>query len=226
MLNLKNTDQSNQEKESVISQSILSVILVMLESFITLLLRFDANLRQIVYPLAKDKVVVCVRSYVPHMTFYATFTYNGVLLDTELHPNQQVDVTINAFTWQLFAAIFTNDTKAVDKLQIRGEPLRTTQVKQFLQGIGIGQIVKHILQTIKGKTTQNPKLSEDDKKLKLDEYKSRITEQQNQINALTISQSQLAAQAQELQSKNKTLLIALGVTAVALIGCIVTLFMK
>lgn len=218
--------QIPKQQEHIISNSILSVILVMLESFITLVLRFDAKLRQIVYPLAKENVVVCVRTYVPHLTFYATFTFNGVLLDTQLRANQMVDVTINAFTWQLFGAIFTNDSKAVDKLQMRGEPFRIEQVKGFLQGIGIGQVVQYILQTIKGKSAENTKLTDDDKKIKLDEYKTRITEQQNQINALTISQSQLATQAQELKSKNKTLLIALGVTVVALIGCIITLLMR
>lgn len=225
----QDTSFQHQHKDTLsqsVSQSVLSVILVMLESFITLVLRFDANLRQIVYPLAKDNVVVCVRTYVPHLTFYATFTYNGVLLDTQLRANQMVDVTINAFTWQLFSAIFTNDSKAVDKLQMRGEPLRVGQVKRFLQGIGLGQIVQHILQTVKGKTAKAPKMTEDEKKLKLTEYKERITEQQNQINALTISQSQLATQAQELQSKNKTLLVALGVTVVALIGCIIALVMR
>lgn len=218
-----NTADPQTPKENIISQSVLSVILVMLESFITLVLRFDSNLRQIAYPLATDNVVVCVRTYVPHLTFYATFTYNGVLLDTQLRANQLVDVTINAFTWQIVSAIFTNDSKAVDKLQMRGEGLRVQQVKSFLQGIGIGQVVQHLLQTIKGKTEKEEKPEKDDLLL---EYKHRISEQQTQINALTISQSQLATQAQELKSKNKILMIALGITVVALLGCVITIFMQ
>lgn len=218
-----NTADPQTPKENIISQSVLSVILVMLESFITLVLRFDSNLRQIAYPLATDNVVVCVRTYVPHLTFYATFTYNGVLLDTQLRANQLVDVTINAFTWQIVSAIFTNDSKAVDKLQMRGEGLRVQQVKSFLQGIGIGQVVQHLLQTIKGKTEKEEKPEKDDLLL---EYKHRISEQQTQINALTISQSQLATQAQELKSKNKILMIALGITVVALLGCVIIIFMQ
>lgn len=218
-----NTADPQTPKENIISQSVLSVILVMLESFITLVLRFDSNLRQIAYPLATDNVVVCVRTYVPHLTFYATFTYNGVLLDTQLRANQLVDVTINAFTWQIVSAIFTNDSKAVDKLQMRGEGLRVQQVKSFLQGIGIGQVVQHLLQTIKGKTEKEEKPEKDDLLL---EYKHRISEQQTQINALTISQSQLATQVQELKSKNKILMIALGITVVALLGCVITIFMQ
>lgn len=228
MATTKNPSQMSQEtlnaeNENTISQSILSVILVMVESFITLVLRFDANLRQVVYPLAADNIVVCVRSYVPHLTFYATFSFNGVLLDPKLRPNQQVDATINAFTWQLFAAVFSNDSTAVDKLQIRGEPLRIEQVKNFLQSIGIGQVVQQLMRTVKGKAKESTQTTEDDKKSKLADYKNRITEQQNQINALTISQAQLATQVQELQSKNKTLMIALAVALVVVIGCVIAL---
>lgn len=208
---------------TTLAQSVLNVALVMVESFVTLLLRFDSNLRQVAYPLATDNVVVCVRSYVPHVTFYATFTYNGVLFDSKLAPNQQVDVTINAFTWQLLGAIISNDSKSIDKLQMRGEPLRLEQVKRFLLGMGLGQIVKQLVQTVKGKTEKAEPPKKDDL---LVDYKQRITEQQTQINTLTLSHTQLSAENSELKSKNKTLMIGLGVMTVLFLASLVFLFTK
>lgn len=210
-------------QDTTLAQSVLNVALVMVESFITLLLRFDANLRQVAYPLATDNVVVCVRSYVPHVTFYATFTYNGVLFDSQLQPNQQVDVTINAFTWQLLGAIISNDAKAIDKLQMRGDILKLEQVKRFLLGMGLGQIVKQLVQTVKGKNEKPEPPKKDDL---LVDYKQRITEQQTQINTLTLSHTQLTAQNTELKSKNKYLSIGLGVMTVLFLASLVFLFTR
>lgn len=217
------TKNSQPSHTTTLAQSVLNVALVMVESFVTLLLRFDANLRQVAYPLATDNVVVCVRSYVPHVTFYATFTYNGVLFDSELTPNQHVDVTINAFTWQLLGAIISNDSKSIDKLQMRGEPLRLEQVRRFLLGMGLGQIVKQLVQTVKGKTEKAEPPKKDDL---LVDYKQRITEQQTQINTLTLSHTQLSAENSELKSKNKTLMIGLGVMTVLFLASLVFLFTK
>lgn len=217
------TKNSQPSHTTTLAQSVLNVALVMVESFVTLLLRFDANLRQVAYPLATDNVVVCVRSYVPHVTFYATFTYNGVLFDSELTPNQHVDVTINAFTWQLLGAIISNDSKSIDKLQMRGEPLRLEQVRRFLLGMGLGQIVKQLVQTLKGKTEKAEPPKKDDL---LVDYKQRITEQQTQINTLTLSHTQLSAENSELKSKNKTLMIGLGVMTVLFLASLVFSFTK
>lgn len=214
--------------ENPIAKSILNVTLVIVETFITLVLRFDENLRKIVYPLAKDNVVVCVRSYVPHITLYATFSYHGVLLDSELRQEQQVDVTINAFTLQLFQAIFTHDVRSIDKLQMRGEALRVEQVKRFLLSIGVGQAIQNLAQTVKGKTQKNKNEDNDekDKLAKILAYKNRIDEQQTQINTLTVEKTQLTVINDELKSKNKILMMSLGVSVLITIFCIIGIILK
>ncbi|WP_395146637.1 hypothetical protein ACF3N0_06015 [Moraxella atlantae] len=202
------------------NDTLLNIVLAMVETIITLLLRFDAPLRQAAYPLTQNNTVVCVRSYVPHVTFYATFTVNGVLLDSQLQPSQQVDVTINGFTWQIAQAIFTDQPKAIDALQMRGEVDDVAQVTHFLNTIGVVQVVQQLIASVskKGKKSaqtdaaaQNQAVS---KQQAIAEYKARISEQESQINALTIEQAQHNAQIAELNSKNKTLKIALMVVAV------------
>lgn len=206
------------------NDTLLNVVLAVVETIITLLLRFDAPLRQAAYPLAHNNTVVCVRSYVPHVTFYATFTVNGVLLDSQLQPSQQVDVTINGFTWQIAQAIFTNQPKAIDALQMRGEADDVAHVTHFLNTVGVVQVVQQLIASIskKGKKSAQPDGKNPDKnpdtalskQQAIAEYKARISAQESQINALTIEQAQHHAQIAELNSKNKTLTIALAVVAV------------
>ena len=78
---MKDHSKNNATKQYNIAYTALNVVLVIIETLLTLLLRFDGNLRRAVYPLATTNTVLCIHSYVPNVTFYATFTINGILLD-------------------------------------------------------------------------------------------------------------------------------------------------
>lgn len=207
--------------QHTLSQTTMNVVLVVLETLLTLLLRFDAPLRQLVYPLAQQNTVVCIHSYVPHVTIYATFTVNGILLDSELQPSQTVDVTINGFTWQIAQALFTNNPKVVKQLQIRGELDKVAQIEAFLQSLGLNSVIQNIIANVKGKKAEKSDKKDTEKTPSTAEYRERIKEQQANINALTIDQTELKAQNQQLISQNKFLKICLGIAILIAIGCAV-----
>jgi hypothetical protein len=164
------------------------------------LLRFDADLRKVVYPLATTNTVVRIHAYVPSVTFYMTFTVNGILLDSQLQPSQQVDVTINGFTWQIAQNLFTNQPKAIEQLQIRGEAQKMAEVKAFLHQIGINQLLQVITKAVKGdKDKQKTK-----KPIKTDaDYKQQVETLNSQVNAANLQKTALEAQIVELKSKNQ-----------------------
>lgn len=215
-------DNNNPVHPQTLSQNALNVVLVVIETLLTLLLRFDAQLRQRVYPLAQSNTVVCFHSYVPQATIYATFTVNGILLDSQLQPNQQVDVTINGFTWEIAQAIFVNKPAIVEKLQIRGERDKAEQVKDFLLAIGIANVVQNIVASLFSKNDKKTDNQDDtDKKLSVTEYRTRINEQQNTINQLTIEQTEFNAQIKQLHSQNKFLKTCVAVLSVVLMIVII-----
>ncbi|MFW2178073.1 MULTISPECIES: hypothetical protein [unclassified Moraxella] len=224
-----NPNNSIDQNLNHLSQNALSVLLVIIETLLTLLLRFDSELRQTVYPLAQQNTVVAIRSYVPHTTFYATFTVNGILLDSQLQPSQQVDVTINGFTWELAQAIFTHKVAGVEKLQLLGEMEKVAQVKQFLLTVGISKIVQNILQSVSGKKPNSDK-SDSEKTAKpkttVAEYRQRIDEQKSQIAQFGITEAELKAQVSELTSKNKLLKNCLLIAIVLFIVCLVGWIIK
>ncbi len=207
--------------QHTLSQTTMSVVLVVLETLLTLLLRFDPNLRQLVYPLAQQNTVVCIHSYVPHVTVYATFTVNGILLDSQLQPSQTVDVTINGFTWQIAQAIFTNNTKVVKQLQIRGELDKVAQIEAFFQSLGLNSVIQNIIANVKGKKADQADKKSSEKTPSTTEYRERIQQQQASINALTIDQTELKTQNQQLISQNNLLKICLGVALLVAIICAV-----
>lgn len=207
--------------QNPISNSLLNVVLVLIESTITLVLRFDPNLRRAVYPLAQKNTVVCVRSYLPHTQVYATFTNKGILLDTEIpFYNKEVDVVINAYSHQLINCLFSNDPTQVNKLTMRGSADTVAEVRSFLVQLGVASLFQGIIKTFKGKDKNTTHKQTGDSEDKAN-YKARIEEQQQQLNTLSKRNRELEVSLKEAQSKQKATLIALVIAVLIAITAII-----
>ncbi|MGO2279132.1 MULTISPECIES: hypothetical protein [unclassified Psychrobacter] len=213
-------------KRSTLSHSFLNIILVFIESALTLLLRLDPELRKAAYPLAKQGTVVALRLYLPHVEVFATFNTKGVLLDAQLPIGRsEPDVVINAYSIQVINAITTHDSETTEKLQMRGESIQVQLVKQFIMQLGLASLIQGLIKKIKGDKTKT-KPTEADLEEKKNNYKLRIKEQQTQINTLTIKNRELETTVKELQSKQKTLMIITVITLVVMIGSVIALLMN
>ncbi|MBF0658363.1 hypothetical protein IPZ60_06380 [Psychrobacter sp. NG25] len=213
-------------KRSTLSHSFSNIILVFIESALTLLLRLDPELRRAAYPLAKQGTVVALRLYLPHVEIFATFSTKGVLLDAQLPIDRsEPDVIINAYSLQVLNAITTHDSETTEKLQMRGESVQVQLVKQFIMQLGLGSLIQGLIKKIKGGKGKT-KPTEADLAEKKENYKLRIKEQQTQINTLTIKNRELETTVKELQSKQKMLVIVTVVALVIMIGTIIALLMN
>ncbi|MGP4732746.1 MULTISPECIES: hypothetical protein [unclassified Psychrobacter] len=213
-------------KRSTLSHSFLNIILVFIESALTLLLRLDPELRKAAYPLAKQGTVVALRLYLPHVEVFATFSTKGVLLDAQLPIGRSApDVVINAYSIQVINAITTHDSETTEKLQMRGESIQVQLVKQFIMQLGLGSLIQGLIKKIKGGKAKT-KPTEADLEEKKNNYKLRIKEQQTQINTLTIKNREFETTVRELQSKQKTLMIVTVVALVIMIGSVIALLMN
>lgn len=212
-------------KRSTLSHSFLNIILVFIESALTLLLRLDPELRKAAYPLAKQGTVVALRLYLPHVEVFATFSTKGVLLDAQLPVGRsEPDVVINAYSIQVINAITTHDSETTEKLQMRGESVQVQLVKQFIMQLGLGSLIQGLIKKIKGHKGKT-KPTEAEMEEKKENYKLRIKEQQTQINTLTIKNRELETTLKELQSKQKTLIIVTVVALIIMVGALIALFM-
>ncbi|WP_201595036.1 hypothetical protein [Psychrobacter vallis] len=213
-------------KRSTLSHSFLNIILVFIESALTLLLRLDPELRKAAYPLAKQGTVVALRLYLPHVEIFATFSTKGVLLDAQLPVGRsEPDVVINAYSIQIINAITTHDSETTEKLQMRGESVQVQLVKQFIMQLGLGSLIQGLIKKFKGGKSKQD-LTEAEMADKKNSYQLRIKEQQTQINTLTMKNRELETTLKEAQSKQKTLIIVTIVAIIGMIGAIITLLMN
>ena len=102
--------------------------------------------------MAQKNTVVCVRSYLPHTQFYATFTNKGILLDSELpHSATEPDVVINAYSHHLINSLVSNDVTQINKITMRGGTETVNEVRNFLSQLGFASLFQGIIKTVKGK---------------------------------------------------------------------------
>ncbi|MFA9486690.1 MULTISPECIES: hypothetical protein [unclassified Moraxella] len=210
---------SQQKNTGTISHGLLNVLLVFLESAITLMLRLNPKLRQLTYPLAQEEVLVSIRTYLPHVQIYASFSHHGVLLDSELPAHKEsANITVNAYSFQLAHILTNHSIHTVDKLQIRGDAIQVAQFKEFLVQLGIGGVIDHLLR----KTKKAEKPAPEQKAEQLDELKNKITEQSQKINELTTQNARLSTQLGEAKTKQKStftgFIVASLIAIVALIS--------
>ena len=207
MTELPNSPVSQPQKETItLSRGFLNVLLVFLESVITLVLRFDPKLRELAYPLANKDIVVCIRTYLPHVQIYVTFGFRGILLDDRLPPNKShADIMVNAYSFQLFNILKSHSQSAVDALQIRGEQSDVAEFKAFLVQLGIGGAIQNLLQKFK----TDPAPTSEEREQKQENYKAKISELEKQLATVKTENARLTTALAEMTSKQKSTKITL-----------------
>lgn len=215
-------DRPTDQKQDVgtFSRGLLNILLVFLESAITLALRFDPKLRELAYPLASGDKVVCIRTYLPHTQVFATFGYRGVLLDDRLPTGRTADMTINAYTHQLISVLTNHNPASVDNLQIRGDSQDVNDLRAFLVRLGVGGAIQNLLAKFQGKPKPTPQEHEQ----KQENYKAKIAEQSATIDVLTKDNRRLSVALAETQSKQQSTFRGLIVACVVAVCAIISHF--
>lgn len=198
---------------SPLSHSVLNILLVLIESVLALVLRFDPKLRRAVYPLVKAETVVAIRTYLPHAQVYATFTYKGVLLDDELPKGREPEIVLNAYTHELFAALLGQNPESIDKLQMRGRAEDIVLLKDFLAQLGVGAVIQNLIGKFK-KDKQTPAEKAVYKENKVATLTAQLDEKTRQAEQLYSENKKLRTELAESQSKQKTMLVAFIVSAI------------
>ncbi len=179
------------------TNSFKTAFLVIAESFLTLILRFDGQLRKRAYPLAIDGSLIAIRSYLPHDEIYLTFNFKGLLLDAQMPAHKErADVIVNAHSFEIIKAILSNNKKTVDKLQILGDEKQVELFKSFLYQLSINTFIENSIKQLINKPTKN----KDNSKENVNEEKKKKQQTNEDYH---IQYRELNAQYYMLKNENK-----------------------
>lgn len=208
---------------STLTHSLLNILLLLVESMLALVLRFDSKLRQKAYPLVKNDTLVLIRTYLPHTQIYASFTQKGVLLDDKPPRGREPDVIINAYTHELVMALVGHSSEKIDSLQMRGEQSAVLDLRQFLLELGVGGIFGTLFGKF-GKKETNTHEKNIQKENKLAELAEKLHQKTLECEQLFSENKRLSTELAEYHGKHKALKIALIVMMVITLLAIVSHF--
>lgn len=217
----------SQTTKPTLLNSLLDIALVVIEALLSLILRFDAPLRRLAYPLACQEKIVHIRTYLPHSDIYATFSYKGILLDSHLPYGKTPDLTINAYCHELAMIALGNNDKA-QTLQIRGKDEDVLALRAFLTQFSLNSILDNTLGKLKKKPLSDAEKQakaqkRDDKIIKLT---AQLDEQTLLAERLTAENRKLGTELRQVKGTQKSTFIALMVMTVIAFVSIVAHFFR
>lgn len=189
-----------------------TVLLIILESLITFLLKTDRRSRQQAHALIQREVVIEVRTYFPADTFYATFTSKGVLLDFGLPEGRMIDGVVTASIPDLTRAFMTAPPHILEKIRIEGDDELVEALRSLMNLFNIQHIMRNWWRGVWGDEEQQEKEPKYNVK-RMRRLQHQLDEQHKTIEGLNLQIHEQTYQYRQLQYRyQRTLWIAGAVT--------------
>lgn len=198
---------------------LLIVILVIMESILSIALRLDKGLRQRIYPLVQDNMVWCIRTYLPHVMIYASFTQNGILLDSKQPEDVgEPDVIISGSLMAVVRAVLSTSEQNVRKLQFRGDDDKVLLSQECLNSLGMQRVLANVMKSVNQFNTPEQAHSQ---KTELVSYKKQVEEQQTAIDNLSAEVASLHGQIIGYRKRQLGFMTISAVLLIVLVGVVV-----
>ncbi len=123
--------------------ALASVVLIVLETLISGLLRVDRESRELAQPFVDHHATIRVQAQFPALVFYASFTEKGLLLDWLEPPRAVIAGTVTASLMDLVRGFVTAPSHVLDKIQIEGDLDTVQRLEALMQSLNIQHIFKN-----------------------------------------------------------------------------------
>lgn len=187
----------------------------MVEAMLSVALRLDKSLRQEVYPLVQADMRWCIRTYLPHVLVYVSFTPNGILIDSSAPEDEgEPDVIISGSLMAIIRSVISSDERIVSKLQFRGEQKEAALSRELLCNLGFQRVFSNLLGRLR--QVDNTDVGTSEQSL-LITYKNQLDEQQKSIDTLSVELDKANARIEKQKRTSGILGILFAITTLILI---------
>ncbi|WP_410211278.1 hypothetical protein [Aquirhabdus sp.] len=123
-----------------------SIVLIVLEALLTFLLKSDQESKKLAQNLIKQQALVELRTSLPSMVIFVTFTSRGVLLDAK-KPARPIDAVISASFKDLLHSFMTAPASSLKKIDIDGPIELIDDLRVLMGSFNLQQIINHWIQS-------------------------------------------------------------------------------
>ncbi len=204
-----------------------TVLLIVLESLLTFLLKTDRSSRQQARALIQREALIEVRTYFPADTFYATFTSKGVLLDFALPEGRMIDGVVTASIPDLTRAFMTAPPHILEKIRVEGDDELVQSLQALMNLFNIQHIMRNWWRGVWGDDEHDPVEKEPKYNVKrMRRLQKQVDEQHKTIEDLNLQLHEHAYQYRQLQYRYQRVLWGVSVVGVLLVLIIAFLLIQ
>ena len=178
---------------------LLNIVIIVLETFFSFLLKHDATLRLHAQKLIDQNATIRINSYIPFFDFYIQFTEKGLLFDMQAL-DRNIDLEVNSTLIDLIKIFVFNNQRRITNMRIVGDQVLTEQFIALIPHLTLSSILTnwkhwfHLFDQEKKSTLSQQHISP---------LLEKIEQQRSEINSLLVEVKQYQNRIQRLQKRQR-----------------------
>jgi len=211
-----------------------SFVLIVLEAFLTFLLQTDRQSKKLAQNLIQRQALVELRTTMPALVVYVTFTARGVLLDRK-QPARPIDAVVTGSLKDIVHGFFTGTATSLRRIGIDGPIELIEELRTLMNSFNLQEMINHWIQSdwFKSLLLQSKNVDENGDVIdngsrasrRQRELMKKLNEQQLLVDRMTIQSKEQVFVITQLHRQIKMLIILgfvfCGVLTAGLIGTLV-----
>ncbi|ENV79449.1 MULTISPECIES: hypothetical protein [Acinetobacter] len=207
--------ESQQSKEQ--SHLLLNILLIVLETVFSFILKNDSVIRLQSKPFVDKKISLRINSYIPYFDFYVQFTDKGVLFDLQA-PDRDIDLEISSTLLDLIKIFIFGNRRSIKTMRIGGDAELKEQFKDLLLYFSLPKLFADWKQWLRQPHEPHQAIAS---KKRIAPLLEKIDTQRSQINSLHVELKQYKNRIRRLQQRQRSINIGFGVITVVLVALLV-----
>ncbi|MDH2103042.1 hypothetical protein N5J54_04700 [Acinetobacter ursingii] len=207
--------ESQQSKEQ--SHLLLNILLIVLETVFSFILKNDSVIRLQSKPFVDKKISLRINSYIPYFDFYVQFTDKGVLFDLQA-PDRNIDLEISSTLLDLIKIFIFGNRRSIKTMRIGGDAELKEQFKDLLLYFSLPKLFADWKQWLRQPHEPHQAIAS---KKRIAPLLEKIDTQRSQINSLHVELKQYKNRIRRLQQRQRSINIGFGVITVVLVALLV-----
>ncbi|ENV76301.1 hypothetical protein [Acinetobacter ursingii] len=207
--------ESQQSKEQ--SHLLLNILLIVLETVFSFILKNDSVIRLQSKPFVDKKISLRINSYIPYFDFYVQFTDKGVLFDLQA-PDRDIDLEISSTLLDLIKIFIFGNRRSIKTMRIGGDTELKEQFKDLLLYFSLPKLFADWKQWLRQPHEPHQAIAS---KKRIAPLLEKIDTQRSQINSLHVELKQYKNRIRRLQQRQRSINIGFGVITVVLVALLV-----
>jgi len=207
--------ESQQSKEQ--SHLLLNILLIVLETVFSFILKNDSVIRLQSKPFVDKKISLRINSYIPYFDFYVQFTDKGVLFDLQA-PDRDIDLEISSTLLDLIKIFIFGNRRSIKTMRIGGDAELKEQFKDLLLYFSLPKLFADWKQWLRQPHEPHQAIAS---KKRIAPLLEKIDTQRSQVNSLHVELKQYKNRIRRLQQRQRSINIGFGVITVVLVALLV-----